>query len=106
MVVTRLVDTARMGSRSAYGRTAGVVHSPGDPLVWCPKYRAKCAEHGWSFQALEVLPDQLHLRSRLSTLWSRSSSLVPPVEDVSAAAIGTIGRYITGQIPRPIEGRS
>jgi hypothetical protein len=94
-----------MGSRSAYGRTAGVVHSPGDPLVWCPKYRAKCAEHGWSFQALAVLPDQLHLRSRLSTLCSRSS-LVPPVEDVTAATIGTIGRYITGQTPWPTKGQS
>ena len=47
-------------------------------MVWCPKYRrpvlvgrvaerlrellgAKCAEHGWTVEALEVMPDHVHL---------------------------------------------
>src|SRR5215207_9722100 len=70
-----------MGSLSEYRRTAGAVHSLGYHLVWCPKYRrpvlvgrvaerlrellgAKCAEHGWTVEALEVMPDQVHLFAR------------------------------------------
>ena len=135
-----------MGSRSEYGRTAGAVHSLRCQLVWCPKYRrsvlvwgvagrlgellgAKCVEHGWTVEALEVMPDHVHLfarcgpgasparlarqlkgatgrpvraefahlRSRLSTLWSRSY-LVASVGRVSEAAIR---RYIAEQTTRP-----
>jgi len=67
-----------MVSLRGYGRTAGAVHSIGLHLVWCPKYRrpvlegrvaerlrglirAKCAERGWTVQALEVMPDHVHL---------------------------------------------
>ena len=67
-----------MASLSGYGRTSGAVHSIGLHLVWCPKYRrpvlagrvaerlrslikAKCAERGWTVQALEVMPDHVHL---------------------------------------------
>jgi len=67
-----------MVSLRGYGRTAGAVHSIGLHLVWCPKYRrpvlggrvaerlrglikAKCAERGWTVEALEVIPDHVHL---------------------------------------------
>jgi len=67
-----------MVSLRGYGRTAGAVHSIGLHLVWCPKYRrpvlggrvaerlrglikAKCAERGWTVEALEVMPDHVHL---------------------------------------------
>ena len=83
-------------------------------MVWCPKYRrpvlvgrvaerlrellgAKCAEHGWTVEALEVMPDHVHLRSRLPTLWSRSY-FVASVGRVSEA---TIRRYIAEQTTRP-----
>jgi REP element-mobilizing transposase RayT len=91
-----------MGSLSEYGRTAGAVHSLGYHWVWCPKYRrpvlvgrvaerqrellgAKCAEHGWTVEALE---------------WSRSY-LVASVGRVSEA---TIRRYIAEQTTRPTRG--
>ena len=67
-----------MGSLSEYRRTAGSVHSLGFHLVWCPKYRrsvlvgavanrlrdliaAKCAERKWTVEALEIMPDHVHL---------------------------------------------
>lgn len=67
-----------MGSLSEYQRSAGAVHSIGWHLVWCPKYRkrvlvgpvaerlrelihAKAEERGWSVEALELMPDHVHL---------------------------------------------
>ena len=65
-------------SLSEYRRSAGSVHSLGFHLVWCPKYRrpvlvgavatrlraliaAKCAERAWTVEALEIMPDHIHL---------------------------------------------
>jgi putative transposase len=67
-----------MASPSGYGRTSGAVHRSSLHLVWCPKYRrpvlagrvtdrlrslikARCAERGWTVQALEVMRDHVHL---------------------------------------------
>jgi hypothetical protein len=93
-----------MGSRSTYEQSLGVVHSPGEPLVWCPKYRATCAELGRPVQAQEVLSGQLHLPLRLWILRSRSPFRLS-AEDALAATIETSGRYITEQIIWPTGGR-
>jgi putative transposase len=67
-----------MASLGEYGRTSGAVHSIGFHLVWCSKYRrpvlggrvadrlrslirAKCAERGWTVEAMEVMPDHVQL---------------------------------------------
>jgi putative transposase len=138
-----------MGSLSEYGRTAGAVHSLGYHLVWCPKYRrpvlggrvavrlreliaAKCAEQGWSVQALEVLPDHVHLvarcgpdasparlahqlrgatsralRSEFPHLRARLPTLWSKsyfVASVGRVSETTIGRYIAEQTTRPTKG--
>lgn len=66
---------------SEYQRTAGAVHSIGWHIVWCPKYRkqvlvgsvaerleellaVKAAEQGWTIEALEVMPDHVHIFAR------------------------------------------
>jgi putative transposase len=70
-----------MAPLDEYGRAAGAVYSLGYHLVWCPKYRrpvldgrvadrlrelivARCAERGWTAEALEVMPDHIHLFAR------------------------------------------
>jgi putative transposase len=57
---------------------AGGVYDLGYHVAWCPEYRrpvlagrvaarceelirAKAGEHGWSFVALEIMPDHVHL---------------------------------------------
>ncbi len=63
---------------SRYAKNAGAVHALKYHFVWCPKYRRPvltppvdsrlkellaetAAEHGMSIQAMEVMPDHLHL---------------------------------------------
>ncbi|HEY3240724.1 MAG TPA: transposase [Acidimicrobiia bacterium] len=70
-----------MGSLSEYQRSVGAVHSIGWRIVWCPRYRkrilvgrvadrlrellgAKAAERGWSVEALELMPNHVHLGVR------------------------------------------
>ena len=67
-----------MGSLSEYETTAAAVHSLGYHIVWCPKYRkrvlvgpvavrltellhAKAVENGWSIEAMELMPDHVHI---------------------------------------------
>jgi putative transposase len=133
-----------------YGRSAGAVHSIGLHLVWCPKYRrpvlegrvadrlrsliqAKCAERGWTVQALEILPDvvQLFVRTgpdaspalvahqckgftsrELRSEFPHLRSRLPTLWSKSylATSVGrvsevTIRRYIAEQTTRPEKGR-
>ena len=63
---------------SRYDKNVGAIHALKYHLVWCPKYRRPvltppvdgilkvvltetAAEHGMSIQAIEVMPDHLHL---------------------------------------------
>ena len=139
-----------MASLSEYGRTSGAVHSIGLHLVWCPKYRrpvlggrvadrlrsliqAKCAERGWIVQALEVMPDQVHLfvrtgpdaapalvahqckgftsrvlRAEFAQLRSRLPTLWSKsylVASVGRVSEATIRRYIAEQTTRPEKGK-
>jgi Transposase and inactivated derivatives len=72
-----------VGSLAEYGRSAGAVHSIGWHVVWCPKYGKKvlvgtvaqrlgelihagAERQGWSVEALEVMPDHVHLLVRTS----------------------------------------
>jgi putative transposase len=141
--------TVGMGSLSEYGRTAGAVHSLGYHLVWCPKYRrpvlvgrvaerlgeligAKCAELGWTVEALEVMPDHVHLfarcgpdasparlahqlkgatsralRAEFGHLRSRLPTLWSRsylVASVGRVSEATIRRYIAEQTTRPTKG--
>jgi putative transposase len=67
-----------MASLSEFDRTAGAVHKIALHLVWCAKYRrpvlngpvsdrlrslieTKCAERGWTVQALVIAPDHVQL---------------------------------------------
>jgi REP-associated tyrosine transposase len=138
-----------MGSFSEYGRTAGVVDSIGWHIVWCPKYRkrvlvgevadrlkallgAKAAARGWTVEALEVMPDHVHLlvrpgpdasaalvahqRKGFSSrvrcgeflhLRSRLPTLWPKpyfVASVGHVSEAAIGRYIAEQTTRPTKG--
>jgi putative transposase len=139
-----------MASLSGYGRTAGAVHRIGLHLVWCPKYRrpvlggrvadrlcsliqAKCAERGWTVQALEVMPDHVHLvvrtgpdaspalvahqckgftsrvlRAEFPHLRSRLPTLWSKsyfVASVGRVSEAMIRRYIAEQSTRPEKGR-
>jgi REP-associated tyrosine transposase len=139
-----------MASLSGYGRTAGAVHRIGLHLVWCPKYRrpvlggrvadrlrsliqAKCAERGWTVQALAVLPDRVHLvvrtgpdaspalvahqckgftsrvlRAEFPHLRSRLPTLGSKsylVASVGRVSEAMIRRYIAEQSTRPQKGR-
>jgi putative transposase len=138
-----------MGSLSGYGRTAGAVHSLRYHLVWCPKYRrpvlvgpvaerlgellgAKCTEHGWTVEALAVLPDHVQLVARcgpdasparlahqlkgatsraLRAEFGQLRSPLPTlwsrsylVASVGRVSEATIGRYIAEQTTRPTKG--
>jgi putative transposase len=138
-----------MGSLSEYGRTAGAVHNLAYHLVWCPKYRrpvligrvadrlreliaTKCAEHGWTVEALEVMPDHVHLvvgcdpgtaparvahqlkgatsrtlRAAFPHLRSRLPTLWSKsylVASVGRMSEATIRRYINEQTTRPVKG--
>jgi putative transposase len=133
-----------------YGKTAGAVHSLGYHVVWCPKYRRKvlvgrvadrmrelvveqCAAHGWSVEALEVMPDHVHLftrcapdtspariahqikgstsrilRSEFPHLKSRLPTLWSKsyfVASVGRVSEATIRKYIDDQTTKPIVGR-
>ena len=139
-----------MASLSGYGRTSGAVHRIGLHLVWCPKYRrpvlgdrvadrlrslihANCAERGWTVQALEVLPDHVHLvvrtgpdaspalvahqckgftsrvlRAEFPHLRSRLPTLWSRsylVASVGRVSEATIRRYIAEQTTRPEKGK-
>jgi putative transposase len=139
-----------MASLSGYGRTSGAVHRIGLHLVWCPKYRrpvlgdrvadrlrslieAKCAERGWTVQALEVMPDHVHLfvrtgpdaspalvahqckgftsrvlRAEFPHLRSRLPTLWSKsylVTSVGRVSEAAIRRYIAEQTTRPEKGR-
>ncbi len=67
-----------MPSLSQYETNTGAVHSIGWHIVWCPKYRKrvlvdqvevrlkellhqKAEEKNWSIEALEVMPDHVHI---------------------------------------------
>jgi putative transposase len=138
-----------MGSLSEDGRAAGAVHSLGYHLVWCPKYRrpvlggrvadrlreliaAKCVERGWSVEALEVMPEHVHLFTRcgpdasparlahqLKGATSRALRTAFPhlrlrlstpwskswfVASVGRVVAATIRRYIAEQTTRPTMG--
>lgn len=137
-------------SLSEYCRTAGAVHSLGLHLVWCPKYRRpvlvgsvavrlkellrqKATERNWSIEALEVMPDHVHLLVRtgpdaspalvahqckgftsrmLRSEFPHLRSRLPTLWSKSyfAASVGrvseaTIRRYIAEQTTRPEKGR-
>jgi putative transposase len=139
-----------MASLGGYGRTSGTVHRIGLHLVWCPKYRrpvlggrvperlrslihAKCAERGWTVQALEVMPDHVHLfvrtgpdappalvahqckgftsrvlRAEFPHLRSRLPTLWSKsylVASVGRVSEATIRRYIAEQTTRPEKGK-
>jgi REP-associated tyrosine transposase len=139
-----------MASLSGYGRTSGAVHRIGLHLVWCPKYRrpvlgdrvadrlrsliqAKCAERGWTVEALEVMPDRVHLfvrtgpdaspalvahqckgftsrvlRAEFPHLRSRLPTLWSKsylVASVGRVSEAAIRRYIAEQTTRPEKGR-
>jgi putative transposase len=139
-----------MASLRGYGRTSGAVHRIGLHLVWCPKYRrpvlgdrvadrlrsliqAKCAERGWTVQALEVMPDHVHLfvrtgpdaspalvahqckgftsrvlRAEFPHLRSRLPTLWSKsylVTSVGRVSEAAIRRYIAEQTTRPEKGR-
>jgi putative transposase len=125
------------------------VHSLGYHVVWCPKYRrpvltgrvadrlrellyAKADERGWSIEALEVMPDHVHvfvrcgpdtsparvahqfkgytsrvLRSEFPHLRSRLPTLWSRsyfVATVGRPSETTIRRYIDEQSTRPTVG--
>lgn len=139
-----------MASLSEDGRTSGAVHRVGLHLVWCPKYRrpvlggrvadrlrsliqARCAERGWTVQALAVMPDHVHLvvrtgpdaspalvahqckgftspvlRAEFPHLRSRLPTLWSKsylVASVGRVWEATIGRYIAEQTTRPEKGK-
>ena len=139
-----------MGSLSEYRRTVGAVHSLGYHVVWCPKYRknvlygvvkdrlvelidAKCAEQGWTCEALEVMPDHVHLFVRVDPKTSPARiahqikgstshalrvefphlrSKLPTlwsksyfVASVGRVAEDTIRKYIDEQTTRPTRGK-
>jgi putative transposase len=139
-----------MASLRGYGRTSGAVQRIGLHLVWCSKYRrpvlggrvaerlrsliqAKCAERGWTVQALEVMPDHVRLVVRtgpdaspalVAHQWKGFTSRVLRIEfphlrsrlptlwsrsylvaSVGRVSEATIGRYIAEQTTRPEKGR-
>lgn len=135
---------------STYERTSGAVHSLGYHVVWCPKYRRPVLvddiavrlrellhqvadEQGWTIEALELMPDHVHLfvrcgpdtsparianrfkgrtsrvlRSEFGSLRSRLPTLWS--KSYFAATVGrvsqdTIRWYIDEQTTRPVKGR-
>jgi REP-associated tyrosine transposase len=136
-----------MGSLSEYGRTAGAAHSIGWHIVWCPKSRKRvlvgeaadrlktllcetAADRGWTVEALEVMPDHMHLIVRAGPdvsaalvvhqrkgfpspvlcgefphLRARLPTLGSKpnfVASVGHVSEATVGRYIAEQTTRPI----
>lgn len=139
-----------MGSLSEYERTTGAVHSIGYHIVWCPKYRKrvlvgpvavrlkelleqKASEHGWSLEAMELMPDHVHvfvrarpkdspafianqfkgftshaLRVEFPHLKSRLPTLWSKsyfVATVGRVAEATIRKYIEEQTTKPVKGK-
>jgi putative transposase len=133
-----------------YQRTAGAVHSIGWHIVWCPKYRkhvlvdavadrlrelmaSKADERGWTIEALEVMPDHVHifvrttpndsparvahqfkgftsriLRAEFPHLRRRLPTLWSKsyfVSSVGRVSEATIRRYIDEQTTRPTKGK-
>jgi putative transposase len=133
-----------------YQRTAGAVHSIGWHIVWCPKYRkhvlvdavadrlrelmaSKADERGWTIEALEVMPDHVHvfvrttpndsparvahqlkgftsrvLRAEFPHLRRRLPTLWSKsyfVASVGRVSEATIRRYIDEQATRPTKGK-
>lgn len=126
------------------------MHSLGYHVVWCPKYRrkvlvglvadrlqglieAKAVEQGWTVEALEVMPDHVHLFIRcgpdtsparvahqvkgstsraLRQEFAHLRSRLPTLWSKSyfAASVGrvseaTIRKYIDEQTTKPTKGR-
>lgn len=139
-----------MASLSEYERTVGAVHSLGYHVVWCPKYRRNvlvgevanrlreliaeiAAERGWAVEALELMPDHVHLfvrcppdtspariahqfkgrtsrvlRQEFPALKSRLPTLWSKsyfVATVGRVSEATIRKYIAEQTTRPVKGR-
>ncbi len=139
-----------VGSLSEYEATAGAVHSLGYHIVWCPKYRKrvlvgsvaarlvvllneKAAENGWTCEAMEVMPDHVHvfvrarpkdspsfianqfkgmtsrvLRSEFPHLRSRIPTMWSKsyfVASVGRVSEDTIRRYIHEQTTKPVKGK-
>lgn len=137
-------------SLSEYQRTVGAVHSLGYHIVWCPKYRknvlvgpvadrlrellhAKATENGWTIEAMELMPDHVHvfvrcppvtspariaaqfkgstshtLRKEFPSLRSRLPTLWSKsyfVATVGRVSEDTIRRYIDEQTTRPTKGK-
>ena len=126
------------------------MHSLGFHVVWCPKYRrevlvgpvkarlveliaAKCAAQGWTVEALEIMPDHVHLfvrcdpktspariahqikgatshalRAEFPHLCTRLPTLWSRsyfVASVGRVSEDTIRRYIDEQTTRPTKGK-
>jgi putative transposase len=139
-----------MGTLSEYEATAGAVHSLGYHIVWCPKYRkrvlvgpvavrlrelleTKAAENGWSIEAVEIMPDHVHvfvrarpkdspsfIANQFKGMTSRVLRLEFPhlrsriptmwsksyfVASVGRVAEATILRYIEEQTTKPVKGK-
>ena len=137
-------------SLSEYQRTVGAVYSLGYHVVWCPKYRrnvlvgpvadrlrelliAKADEQGWLIEALELMPDHVHvfvrcppsvsatrianqfkgstshaLRKEFPSLRSRLPTLWSKsyfVASVGRVSEDAIRRYIEEQTTRPVKGK-
>lgn len=138
-----------MPSLSEYQSNTGAVHSIGWHIVWCPKYRKrvlvdsvsdrlkellyqKAEEKGWSVEALEVMPDHVHifvrtlpddspsyvanqfkgftsriLRQEFSHLKSRLPTLWTRsyfIASVGRVSESTIRKYIEEQKTKPARG--
>lgn len=139
-----------MASLSTYERTAGAVHSLGYHVVFCPKYRRHvlvgavadrlreliteiATGRGWTVEALELMPDHVHLfvrcppdtspariahqlkgrtsrilRDEFPTLRSRLPTLWSKsyfVASVGRVSESTIRKYIAEQTTRPTKGK-
>jgi putative transposase len=100
---------------SEYQRSAGAVHSINWHIVWCPKYRravlvgpvadrlrevimGKAAEHGWRIEALEIVPDHVHLFVRTDTNAS-ASRVAHQLKGASSRALRQEFRHLRSQLP-------
>lgn len=129
-----------------YQRSDGAVYSIGLHVIWCPKYRKRvltgpvadrlkeilaevASERGWSIEAIEVMPDHVHvflyvgpndsvatvtrafkgrsariLRSEFSRLRTPYPGLWSGsyfASSVGRVSADTVRRYIEGQTARP-----
>ncbi len=104
-----------VGSLSEYRRTVGAVHSLGYHIVWCPKYRKrvlsgpvadrlreliaeKCTEQGWEVEALEIMPDHVHLFVRCDPKTS-PARIAHQVKGSTSYALRAEFRHLRSQLP-------